>query len=91
MHILDRSFFKKTIPISAATIFENQNLESVRKELARSGDVLSIDAIKIIRDDETAPGKKCMLLKPAVDATGMLTCHTALAFFVFWVCCPYLF
>src|SRR2546421_4410927 len=70
MHVLDRSFFKKTIPLSAATVFENRDLQRVRKELSRSGDILSIDAIKITRDDETAPGKKCMLLNPAVDAKG---------------------
>jgi tRNA (guanine37-N1)-methyltransferase len=81
MHALDRSFFKKTIPLSAATVFENRNLQRVRKELSRSGDILSIDAIKITRDDETAPGKKCMLLNPAVDAKGMVPSHAAFCVF----------
>jgi tRNA (guanine37-N1)-methyltransferase len=78
MHDLDRSFFKKTIPLSAATIFESRNIEKVRAELVRSGDILSIDTIKVTRDDETVPGKKCMLLKPAVDATGMLATDAAI-------------
>jgi tRNA (guanine37-N1)-methyltransferase len=71
MHDLDRSFFQKTIPLSAATVFERRDIAKVRAELVRSGDILSIDAIKTLRNDETAPGNKCMLLKPAVDATGM--------------------
>jgi tRNA (guanine37-N1)-methyltransferase len=78
MHVLDRSFFKKTIPLSAATVFDNRDLQRVRKELSRSGDILSIDAIKVTRDDETVPGKKCMLLNPAVVAQGMVSRHAAL-------------
>lgn len=76
MHVLDRSFFEKTIPLSAATVFDNRDLQRVRKELSRSGDILSIDAIKITRDDETVPGKKCMLLNPAVVAEGMVPSHS---------------
>jgi hypothetical protein len=72
MHELDRSFFRKTILLSAATIFEKRDIAKVRAELVRSGDILLIDGIKVTRDDETTPGQKCMLLKPAVDATGML-------------------
>ena len=67
---MDRSFFRKTIPLSAATIFERRDIERVRADLVRSGDILSLDAVKITRDDETVPGRKCMLLKPKVDATG---------------------
>jgi tRNA (guanine37-N1)-methyltransferase len=81
MHVLDRSFFKKTIPLSAATVFENRDLQRVRKELSRSGDILSIDAVKITRDDETAPGKKCMLLNPEVDAKSMVPSHAAFCIF----------
>jgi tRNA (guanine37-N1)-methyltransferase len=72
MHELDRSFFKKTIPLSAATIFEKRNIAKVRAELLRSGDILSVGSIKVTRDDQTTPGQKCMLLKPAVDATGTI-------------------
>ena len=81
MHVLDRLFFEKTIPLSAATVFQKQDLERVRKELVRSGDILSIDAIKITRDDETVPGQKCMLLKPPVDATGMPSSRAAVCIF----------
>jgi tRNA (guanine37-N1)-methyltransferase len=76
MHVLDRSFFKKTIPLSAATVFDNRDLQRVRKELSRSGDILSLDAIKVTRDDETVAGKKCMLLNPAVVAEGMVPSHS---------------
>jgi tRNA (guanine37-N1)-methyltransferase len=78
MHELDRSFFKKTILLSAATIFEKRDIAKVRAELVRSGDILSVDSIKVTRDDETVPGQKCMLLKPAVDATGTLLCDAGL-------------
>jgi hypothetical protein len=78
MHELDRSFFKKTILLSAATIFEKRDIAKVRAELVRSGDILSVDSIKVTRDDQTVPGQKCMLLKPAVDATGTLLCDAGL-------------
>jgi tRNA (guanine37-N1)-methyltransferase len=70
---LDRSFFKKTIPLSVATVFEKRDISKVRAELVKSGDILSIDGIRVTREDETAPGRKCILLKPAVDAAGMFS------------------
>ncbi|OKL58098.1 tRNA (guanine(37)-N1)-methyltransferase [Talaromyces atroroseus] len=42
MRVLDRSFFKKSVPISAATVFENKNIMSVRKTLTSSKDVLDL-------------------------------------------------
>ena len=81
MRELDRSFFKKTIPLSAATIFERRDIEKVRAELVRSGEILSLDAIKITRDDETVPGRKCLLLKPKVDVTGRSPYHADMGLF----------
>lgn len=42
MRVLDRSFFKKTIPVSAATVLENKNISAVRKALSSSKDALSL-------------------------------------------------
>lgn len=72
MRVLDRSFFKKTIPLAAATVFDDRNLSRVRSELYKSNDVLALSFIKPVRPDETVPGRKCMLLRLGVDATGKL-------------------
>lgn len=42
MRVLDRSFFKKTVPVSAATVLENKNILSVRKTLGSSKDALDL-------------------------------------------------
>src|SRR5438034_5286559 len=49
MRVLDRSFFKKTVPLSAATVFENKLIASVRNELARSRDLLHVPRIMTVR------------------------------------------
>ena len=49
MRVLDRSFFKKTIPLSAATVFENKLIASVKNELARSRDLLHVPRIIPVR------------------------------------------
>jgi tRNA (guanine37-N1)-methyltransferase len=49
MRVLDRSFFKKTVPLSAATVFENKLIASVRNELARSRDLLHVPRIMAVR------------------------------------------
>ena len=70
MRILDRTFFKKVVPLSAATIFEQQNIASARNKLKSSGDLLDIHPITPIREDEGHPGKKCILLGPRIQADG---------------------
>lgn len=42
MRVLDRSFFKKTVPISAATVLETKNISDVRKRLSASNDILDL-------------------------------------------------
>jgi tRNA (guanine37-N1)-methyltransferase len=74
MRQLDRSFFNKTIPISAATIFDPKEISSVRSALAASGEVWSIfGPIKPVREDPEELGKKCILLNPPVKATDQAT------------------
>lgn len=54
MRVLDRSFFKKTVPISAATVLDNKNISSVRKQLESSKDILDLPRYNSIRFPETA-------------------------------------
>src|SRR5436305_13100433 len=49
MRVLDRSFFKKTVPLSAATVFENKFIASIKDELARSRDLLYAPRIIPVR------------------------------------------
>lgn len=72
MRVLDRSFFQKTLPISAATVFDNRNLSNVRSKVQNAENLLSIVSIKAVIPDETVPGKKCILLRPGIMATGVM-------------------
>lgn len=42
MRVLDRSFFKKSVPISAATVLENKNISLVRSKLTSNKDLLDL-------------------------------------------------
>ncbi|KKA25536.1 tRNA (guanine(37)-N1)-methyltransferase [Rasamsonia emersonii CBS 393.64] len=80
MRVLDRSFFRKTIPLSAATVFENSNISRVRSELAKSHDLLTLPRLNIIRPapasapaGQPAEGKKssdstrkCLILREGI-------------------------
>ncbi|KAL4810188.1 hypothetical protein BDV18DRAFT_150497 [Aspergillus unguis] len=74
MRVLDRSFFKRTIPISAATIFKPSDISSVRKELEKSKDMLGLPRLpnvqEIKKDDAV---KKCMLLKESIKPDDTAT------------------
>ena len=72
MAVLDRSFFRKTLPIAAATVFDDRNLNTVRGKVQRAGNLLSVLSIKATVPDETVPGRKCILLRPGIFATGLL-------------------
>ncbi|EXJ88406.1 tRNA wybutosine-synthesizing protein 2 [Capronia coronata CBS 617.96] len=68
MRTLDRSFFRKVVPLAAATVSDLKQISNVRKELDKSGDMLRLHPIRPLRDDESNPGGKCFLLKPGIDA-----------------------
>lgn len=74
MKVLDRSFFHKTIPTSAARIFNPKDISRCRKELTASKDTLPsnrIDPIRVDPDSEQASrGSKCLLLRPEVIHSG---------------------
>lgn len=89
MRNLDRSFFQKTIPIAAATVFDDRNISAVRGQIERAGNSLGVTSLKAIVVDETVPGgRKCMLLRPGIVAAGLFVLFS---FFVgldcgsFWV------
>ncbi|KAI1618233.1 Met-10+ like-protein-domain-containing protein [Exophiala viscosa] len=68
MKTLDKSFFRKVIPLAAASVSDMKQITNVRKELEKSSDMLKINPIKPLREDETMPGAKCFLLTPGVAA-----------------------
>ncbi|KAH6648493.1 Met-10+ like-protein-domain-containing protein [Truncatella angustata] len=69
---LDRSLFSRTIPLAAATIQDNKNISRLRKDLARSKEILDVDRISPIAPhpdaDLASQGKKCLLLNPSARA-----------------------
>ncbi|KEQ80803.1 hypothetical protein M438DRAFT_280849 [Aureobasidium pullulans EXF-150] len=74
MRVLDRSFFQKKIPVSAARVVDNKTISKCRSELFRSKDALLLERYQIVRPDPTETdakaGKKCILLRPQVDDKG---------------------
>ncbi|KAI9847179.1 MAG: tRNA(m(1)G37)methyltransferase [Sclerophora amabilis] len=70
MRVLDRSFFKKQIPISAAHVFETRNISKIKAELERSKEILRIGRLAPIQlvpeRDGLKPGTKCLMLRPEV-------------------------
>jgi hypothetical protein len=70
MHVLDKSFFRKVVPLAAASISDVKQITNVRKDLDRSGDILKISPIKHLREDDSAPGAKCILLRHGIEADG---------------------
>jgi tRNA (guanine37-N1)-methyltransferase len=80
MRVLDRSFFKKTVPLSAATIFKNSDISRVRRALEQSKDILALPRLNTIQDikqDDVV--KKCLLLKETIRHDGMICgcCYVA--------------
>lgn len=73
MRVLDRSFFQKRIPISAARIEASKDISQCRNILQSSKDVLSIERYQTVQPDPAdngASGKRCILLRPQLDAQG---------------------
>jgi tRNA (guanine37-N1)-methyltransferase len=63
MRTLDRSFFKTTLSLSAARIFQNQHISQCRAELIKSKDITQLDNLDPVRPDPATPNKKCLLLR----------------------------
>lgn len=77
MKVLDRSFFQKTIPTSAARIFNPKDISRCRKELTTSRDALLNNRVDPVRPDpeqeRAQTGVKCLLLRPEVLPNGTST------------------
>lgn len=72
MRTLDRSFFRKTVPISAAKVFQNSDISNVRKELSGSRDLLALPRMSSIHDAKEPDGlmRKALLLREDVKHDG---------------------
>ena len=72
MKVLDRTFFQKRMPLSAARIFDKKNITRCRKELERSRDILSLERCAVIKPDPTdTQGEcKCILLRSQITDDG---------------------
>ncbi|ORY14999.1 Met-10+ like-protein-domain-containing protein [Clohesyomyces aquaticus] len=70
MRVLDRGFFQKTMPTSAARIFNTKDISRSRIELERGHDHWTALRIQTVRPDPSeeraAAGGKCILLRPEV-------------------------
>ncbi|KAL9137614.1 MAG: hypothetical protein Q9175_001165 [Cornicularia normoerica] len=66
MRALDRSFFRKSIPLSAAKIRDNKQISKYRTELGH--DLLRLDRIPAVRSVRDSEGQeaKALLLRPEV-------------------------
>ncbi|KAF2225458.1 Met-10+ like-protein-domain-containing protein [Elsinoe ampelina] len=72
MKTLDRAFFSKKIPLSAARILNNSQISNIRAQLDRSKDSLSLSRCQNVRPDPSAEaaGKRCILLRPQINDEG---------------------
>lgn len=70
MRTLDRTFFKKTIPTSAARILDNKDISLCRKVLENSKEALIQNRIAPVRPDPVEEralrGGKCIILRPEI-------------------------
>lgn len=73
MRTLDRSFFRKTVPVSAAKIFQNSEISGVRKALGSNKDLLVLPRLNVVRELKEQDGvKKALLLREGVKHDGGL-------------------
>ena len=73
MRSLDRAFFLKKIPTSAARVYNNQQISKCRSELMKTRDSLFLDRFDNIRLDPAADapkGRKCIVLRPEIKPDG---------------------
>lgn len=68
MKVLDRSFFQKTIPISAAQVNDNRRIMSLKTELKQ--ELLPLDRVLLVQPAPNGHGLKALLLKPEIKADG---------------------
>lgn len=76
MRTLDRSFFRKTVPISAATVYKNAEISRVRKDLTVSRDMLVLPRLNVVREiqDQDGVQRKAILLREDLKHDGGWPC-----------------
>lgn len=72
MRTLDRSFFRKTIPIAAARVFQASEISKIRQVLLKSHDMLVLPRLSAIRDisDQDGVTHKAFLLRESLKHDG---------------------
>lgn len=71
MRTLDRSFFRKTVPVSAAKIFKNSEISHVRKVLGSNKELLVLPRLNVVRELQDQDGvKKALLLREDMKHDG---------------------
>ncbi|WEW58592.1 tRNA(m(1)G37)methyltransferase [Emydomyces testavorans] len=78
MRVLDRSFFRKTVPLSAATVLETKNIFRIKNKLTKSNDILALLRLLPVRKlqtirNEADKGRKCLLLREGIRADDVST------------------
>lgn len=72
--VLDRTLFRKTVPISAARITDNKLISKYRGNFEKSKELLHAERLTNVRKDPdatlAAKGVKCLLLRPDVKPNG---------------------
>lgn len=81
MTTLDRAFFQKTFPITAAHVFDQRNIKKVQDE-CKEDLLYEIPMVKTVTTEEDATGTKKILvkLKPEVRHDGMTISRLVLTF-----------
>jgi tRNA (guanine37-N1)-methyltransferase len=68
MRVLDRSFFKKVVPLTAALVFENSQISQCRRQLGK--EVLEAERLSSVIPEPNREGnnsgRKAVLLQPQV-------------------------
>jgi tRNA (guanine37-N1)-methyltransferase len=72
MRVLDRSFFCKTVPLSAATVFDSSNISRVRGALSKSRDLLQLPRLDPIRPALGEDRRVDASEKSSLGSTGKL-------------------
>lgn len=72
MRELDRSFFRKTVPLAAVRITDHKRISPIRDVLSRSRALLNIGNIRPVVEFSADPGAKYLLLQPNVKLLGEL-------------------
>lgn len=72
MRTIDRSFFRRNVPLSVARVFKTSDISNVRKDLIKSRDILLLPRISPIREVKDQDGKvwKAMMLREDLKVDG---------------------